>query len=85
MSEPSRSTPPPTDASPREEQILAAMPVTGGILFGIRIRLVPLAHLLDDRVLRAGLHRALATMPDALADYKGLGPIRGALIQRCVA
>ncbi len=68
-----------------EEQILAALPATGGILFGIRIRVVPLAHLLDEPALRAGLRRALVTMPDALAAYKGLGPVRAALIRACEA
>jgi len=66
-----------------EEQLLAAMPVTGGILFGIKIILVPLARLLDDPALRAGLRRALVTMPDELAAYKGLAPVRAALIARC--
>lgn len=66
-----------------EEQILAAMPATGGILFGIKIIVVPLARLLDDPALRAGLRRALATMPDELARYKGLAPVRAALLARC--
>lgn len=66
-----------------EEQILAAMPATGGLLFGIRIRVVPLAELLGDPALRTGLRRALVTMPVALAAYKGLEPVRAALIRRC--
>jgi hypothetical protein len=64
-----------------EYQILAAMPVTGGILFGIDVKLVPLADLLGDPALRAGLHRAVVTMPDALAVYKGLAPVRSELIR----
>lgn len=68
-----------------EDQILAALPVTRGILFGIHVRLVPLAELLADPPLRAGLRRALVTMPDALAVYKGLGAIRGELIESCAA
>lgn len=66
-----------------EEQILAAMPATGGILFGIRVRVVPLAEILSEPALRAGLRRALATMPDELAAYKGLAPVRAALLARC--
>jgi dimethylamine monooxygenase subunit A len=68
-----------------EDQILAALPVTGGILFGIRVRLVPLAQLLVDPPVRAGLHRALLTMPDALAAYKGLAVVRPDLIRLCGA
>ncbi|MES1166778.1 MAG: heme-dependent oxidative N-demethylase subunit alpha family protein, partial [Pseudomonadota bacterium] len=64
-----------------EYQILAALPQTSGILFGIHIRNVPLAEILADPALRAGLHRALATMPDALAAYKGLTPVRADLIR----
>ena len=63
-----------------EDQILAALPVTGGILFAIRLRLVPLTRLLTDSSLKAGLHRALVSMPDALSEYKGLGAIRRDLI-----
>lgn len=66
-----------------EDQILAALPATGGILFGIHVRVVPLAQILADPFLRAGLHRALVTMPDALAAYKGLAPVRTDLIRRC--
>ena len=64
-----------------EYQILAALPQTQGILFGIHIRNVPLAELLADPALRAGLHRALVTMPDALAAYKGLTAVRTDLIR----
>lgn len=66
-----------------EEQILAALPVSGGVLFGIRIRVVPLTQLLDDAALRTGLRRALVTMSDALAVYKGLEAVRAALIREC--
>lgn len=66
-----------------EEQILAAMPATGGILFGIKIRIVPLTQLLAEPALRAGFHRALVTMPDELAAYKGLAPVREALTRIC--
>jgi hypothetical protein len=63
-----------------EDQILAALPVTGGILFGIRLRLVPLVELLNDRQLKAGFHRALTSMPGALVAYKGFDLIRNELI-----
>lgn len=64
-----------------EYQILAALPQTHGILFGIHIRNVPLAEILVHPGLRAGLHRALVTMPDALAAYKGLAAVRADLIR----
>ncbi|WP_069961817.1 heme-dependent oxidative N-demethylase subunit alpha family protein [Lacunisphaera limnophila] len=64
-----------------EDQILAALPVTGGILFGIRVRVVELAQLLAEPALRAGLHRALVTMPSELAAYKGLVSVRDELIR----
>lgn len=63
-----------------EDQILAALPITGGILFGIRVRLVPLTELLNAPQLRKGFHRAVVSMPDALVTYKGFAPIRGELI-----
>jgi hypothetical protein len=61
-----------------EEQIVAALPVSGGVLFGIRIRLNPLADVLSRPALRAGFHRALRTMPDDLIAYKGLAGVRAA-------
>lgn len=66
-----------------EDQILAALPATRGILFGIHVRLVPLIEFLTKPPLRAGLHRALVTMPNALAAYKGLDAVRGDLVRCC--
>jgi hypothetical protein len=63
-----------------EDQILAALPVSGGILFGIRLRLVPLQRMLDDLALKQGFHRALVTMPGPLAAYKGMAAVRDELI-----
>ena len=63
-----------------EDQILASLPSGGGVLFGIRIRALPLQSILKDPTLRSGFHRALATMPEALAAYKGISPIRAALL-----
>jgi hypothetical protein len=59
-----------------EDQILAALPVTGGILFGIRLRVIPLPAILADPQLKSGFLRALATMPKDLAEYKGLSAIQ---------
>lgn len=63
-----------------EDQILAIMPETGGVLFGIRIRVHPLCELLEEPRIKAGLHRALRTMPTPLAAYKGLGAVHADLL-----
>lgn len=62
-----------------EEQALVALPRTGGIVFGIRIALHRLDRVAADPALRAGLRRALETMPEPLAIYKRIEPIRAAL------
>jgi dimethylamine monooxygenase subunit A len=64
-----------------EHQILAALETTGGIVFGIRLALHPLDTVLADPLLRPGFHRALRTMPDELAAYKGLAPARTRLLE----
>lgn len=65
-----------------EHQALFALPGSGGVIFGIR----PALHRLDAAArepgVAAGLGRALASMPDALAAYKGLTEIRPQLVQR---
>ena len=66
-----------------EDQILAGLIEDEAIVFGIRIEQVPLRHVLDDPRLREGLLRALTTMPDALAEYKGLAAARPRLCQVC--
>ena len=63
-----------------EDQIFASLPTTGGVLFGIRLRIIPLAEIVDNPLLRNGFRRALLTMPPELASYKGLGAIRADLI-----
>jgi hypothetical protein len=65
-----------------EDQIFAALPVSGAILFGIRIRVIPLEEILGDDRLRAGFRRALATMNEPVAAYKGLAAIRADLLTR---
>lgn len=55
-----------------EHQALVALPKSGGILFGIRIVMHPLADVCAEPLAAAGLRRALQTMPDDVARYKGL-------------
>ncbi len=62
-----------------EHQILTVLPVSGAVLFGIRVALHPLTAILDDPAARVGLHRALTTMPAPMAGYKGLAAIMPAL------
>ncbi len=63
-----------------EHQALAALPETGGVAFCIRIALIPLREVLADAKVRPGFRRALATLPEAMAAYKGLSPVREALL-----
>ncbi len=60
-----------------EHQVLMA--IAGGVLFGIRIEVHQLTEVCANPRVRAGLGRALATLPATMADYKGLGAIRGEL------
>lgn len=64
-----------------EDQILAALPSTGGIVFGIRLRVLPLRQFMGDPMLRTGLRRALRTMSEPLIAYKGITEIRDALLE----
>lgn len=64
-----------------EHQLLTALPATGAILFGIRISLHPLAEVLDDASARSRLRRALKTMPERVAAYKGLSAARPKLVE----
>jgi dimethylamine monooxygenase subunit A len=63
-----------------EDQIFAALPASGAILFGIQIRLVAFSEIAGDPCLRDGLRRAMATMSEPLASYKGLADVRGEVI-----
>ncbi|WP_221031911.1 heme-dependent oxidative N-demethylase subunit alpha family protein [Actomonas aquatica] len=63
-----------------EHQILAALPESGAIVFGIRIALHPWGEVVADATARTGLRRALATMPERVAAYKGLAGIRARLV-----
>jgi hypothetical protein len=64
-----------------ERQVLMKMPRTGGILFGIRLEIVPWLEVVADPDAREGLGRALASMPPAAAEYKGLGTARDVLLE----
>lgn len=55
-----------------ERQILYRMLKTGGILFGIRLELIPLSELMAETELREALGRSLRSMPPEIAQYKGV-------------
>jgi len=59
-----------------EQQALVRLPEVDGVLFGIRILTMPLSQFVQDPVARTGLLRALSTMPDKVADYKGIRAVR---------
>ncbi len=63
-----------------EEQSLMALPKSNGVLFGIRLKTIPLdgyAGTEDGR----RLAQALETMPEPMAVYKGVANARSRLIQ----
>ncbi len=65
-----------------EHQALVALPETRGIVFGIRIALHRLDHAVAEPEVRAGLGRALRSMPAEMAAYKRLNGIREELLGR---
>ena len=64
-----------------EDQILLRLPETGAILFGIRPVNVELVDIKQHPEACAGLHRAISTMPDTIANYKSITPIRTNLLE----
>ena len=64
-----------------EHQALVALPETKGILFGIRLALLPFREIRRDEILASRVARALATMPEEVARYKGLTGARERLLE----
>jgi hypothetical protein len=64
-----------------EEQSLVALPESGGILFGIRLVIRPMREIKADPAARQGMIRALRTMPEPMALYKGIAPARQRLLE----
>lgn len=69
-----------------ERQMMVGLPeardAAAGIAFCIRYALYKVADMAEDPELRAGVARALRTMPDEVAEYKGLATARGPLAER---
>lgn len=68
-----------------EQQALIALPASRGVLFGIRIETSALPAILAQPEVALGLARALRTMPQAMADYKNITPVRYPLADWLVA
>jgi hypothetical protein len=64
-----------------EDQALVALPESRGVLFGIRMTVIPLAEVKRHPAAARGLARALRTMPDAMLDYKSLLAAKGELLR----
>ncbi len=61
-----------------EHQALLALPRTSAILFGIRIEHQPLSGIAAHPALARPLARAVRTLPEPMAAYKGIAGIRAA-------
>jgi dimethylamine monooxygenase subunit A len=64
-----------------EYQSLIALAKTGGVLFGIRLVIEPLTKLRSDQNFIAGLTRAIQSMPEPIAVYKGVAGARARLLE----
>lgn len=65
-----------------ERQALVALPLSRGVLFGIRIAVCRLDQLAENAVLRAGFRRALSTMPEPMARYKHIEAGRAKILEQ---
>ncbi len=65
-----------------EHQMLARLPESDGVLFGIRVRLHRLEAVQADEVAARGLARALATMSAEMAKYKRLQGVKDELVRK---
>jgi hypothetical protein len=63
-----------------ENQVLTPLAAGAGILFGIRLEVHSLMEIKASPTALRGLRRALQTMPEEIAVYKGLAQAREALL-----
>jgi hypothetical protein len=61
--------------------LVAVDPKTGGVLFGIRLVIEPLTKLLNNHEFIEGLGRAIQSMPENIAAYKGIASARARLLE----
>ena len=64
-----------------EEQSLIALPRSGGVLFSIRLKILPLQEIKGQPTARQGMIRALETMPEEVATYKDMATARHRLLE----
>lgn len=63
-----------------ERQTLRRLPVTGAVLFGIRVHVYPLDQVIDRPDRAAALTEAVRALPAEVQHYKSLLPFREALM-----
>jgi len=63
-----------------ERQTLRRLPVSGAVLFGIRVHVYPLAKAVTSPTIAAGLATAVRALPEAMAHYKSLPMFQAALL-----
>jgi dimethylamine monooxygenase subunit A len=63
-----------------EYQSLVSLPQSNGVLFGIRLVIEPMTSLRERPDFTEGLTRALRTMPEPIAQYKGFATARERII-----
>ena len=63
-----------------EHQLLYKLPISGAILFGIRVEVVPLLTALRNPMVTARLGRLLKTISPEAAEYKGLAEVRERMV-----
>jgi hypothetical protein len=63
-----------------ERQTLRRLPLSGAILFGIRVHCYRLETVISTPALAARLAAAVRALPDGIVHYKSLRPIRVALL-----
>ena len=68
-----------------ERQTMMRLPTNGAVLFAIHVHSYPLAKVLTVPGAAADLHAAVQALPESLAVYKSLPPIRDALLARLAA
>jgi dimethylamine monooxygenase subunit A len=64
-----------------EYQSLVSLPKSNGVLFGIRLVIEPLTNVVRDREFAEGLARAVRSMPETIAVYRGIAPAREQLLR----
>lgn len=64
-----------------EHQAFRALPHSGGLLFIIHLTVHPLGEVLRESAVRDSFRQMLDSMPDSIADYKGILGARGSLLR----